>query len=299
MTASRPHFFAFPVGAALAGANTFTTHPYDPVALALVCGIAGLGWGVGQLLNDLFDRDADQVDAPHRPGPLGLLPSLPTLSVAVLLGLALTVVLTQLHPWGLALGAIAALLIGTYNRAKAIPVLGNLAHALVIGLTTVIGAAATHPHVSGPELRQGAQAMAIATGSWAAIYLQANYEKDLVGDARGGYLTLAHVLGIRSSALLRAAAASVFFFCARDLTGSALGTLSLGLAVLTVILSALDVGRRNTQQAALKNYRWAVHGGIGGMLSLGANALTSATFFAVAAIAVLLTENAFRRSPNP
>ena len=33
----------------------------------------------------------------------------------------------------------------------------------------------------------------------AALYLQANYEKDRIGDAQAGYRTLAHVLGVRGS----------------------------------------------------------------------------------------------------
>src|SRR5690606_37043914 len=64
--ATRPHFFAFPVGAAYAGVAA-TGRPLTFFTLAQLGLIAGGGWGVGQLLNDILDHQADALDAPHRP----------------------------------------------------------------------------------------------------------------------------------------------------------------------------------------------------------------------------------------
>src|SRR5262245_41097302 len=62
--ALRPHFFALSGIAALAGASAVSTVFGVRIAIAAV--IAGLGWGVGQLVNDLLDRETDQINAPDR-----------------------------------------------------------------------------------------------------------------------------------------------------------------------------------------------------------------------------------------
>src|SRR3954453_7026670 len=72
--ALRPHFFALSSIAALAGASATFFGPFrqldgppqSRVRLVLASVIAGLGWGVGQLLNDLLDRESDAVNAPDR-----------------------------------------------------------------------------------------------------------------------------------------------------------------------------------------------------------------------------------------
>src|SRR4051812_30802834 len=62
--ALRPHFFALSAIAALAGAAAVSR--VFSMRIAVAAAIAGLGWGVGQLLNDLLDRETDAVNAPDR-----------------------------------------------------------------------------------------------------------------------------------------------------------------------------------------------------------------------------------------
>jgi geranylgeranylglycerol-phosphate geranylgeranyltransferase len=81
--AGRPHFFALPMFAALAG---IARAPTLSVRSVLAVTAAGLGWGVGQLFNDLLDRDTDAVMAKDRAVVSGRLPAGPTLVVAVVGG---------------------------------------------------------------------------------------------------------------------------------------------------------------------------------------------------------------------
>lgn len=297
LRAMRPHFFAFPVGAALAGAQIEGVTPN--FRLFLVCAIASLGWGVGQLLNDLFDEEADKIDAPHRPAVQGLLPMKPTLIVCGAIGLLLVVTVAWIHPAGLALAAVAAILIATYNRAKRYPLLGNLSHALVMATATLIGAASLRPELNIYSILQRSTPTMLLCGTWAAIYLQANYEKDRRGDLAGGYRTLAHLLGVRGSAIFRIFASLVFYLLASETIGEAAPSALLLASVVAVTVSALGVAWVNTEEVALRQYRWAVHGGAVGMLSLGGDGLSTPVFLLLVTVSVLLTEFAFTQSNNP
>jgi geranylgeranylglycerol-phosphate geranylgeranyltransferase len=295
--AMRPHFFIFPIAAALAGATGGSDR--EPTRLALICVTAGLGWGVGQLLNDLWDKEADKVDAPHRPAARGLLPLRQTLLVAGSLGGLLVGSVVWLHPAGLALGVAAGLLIATYNQAKRFPLFGNLSYALVIATATLIGAASSNPSLSSQDLLSKSLPRMLLCGAWAAIYLQANYEKDRRGDALAGYRTLAHVLGVRKSALLRAVSSLCFLYVAWELSDVPVARLLVGFAVLMVVLSALTIASADTEESALHHYRWTIHGGALGMLGVGAGAISLPSVAGLGLFSILLTELAFVESNNP
>src|SRR6266542_1477817 len=87
--ALRPHFFALSGIAALAGSAAVTSTPTPRIALGAF--IAGLGWGVGQLVNDLLDRETDVVNAPDRAIVARRLPAGPALVCAAALGIGLAV----------------------------------------------------------------------------------------------------------------------------------------------------------------------------------------------------------------
>jgi heme O synthase-like polyprenyltransferase len=110
LSALRPQFFALPAGAALAGAASAGASPLEPRVL-LASAAAAAGWGVGQLLNDLVDRTADAVDAPHRPAVRGLLPEGPTVLVAAALGALVASCTVLVHPLGALLAVSAACLL--------------------------------------------------------------------------------------------------------------------------------------------------------------------------------------------
>jgi geranylgeranylglycerol-phosphate geranylgeranyltransferase len=292
----RPHYFALPAGACLAGAAAMPAVEAS-WRVAVAATASGVGWGVGQLLNDLLDTEADAVDAPDRPAVRGLLPAGPTMVVAWLLGLfvAVLTVLVHTEAWLLAVAAVVLLL--GYGEAKRWPGLGNAAHGALIATAAAIGAVAAAPSESLPAaLRQAWPACAL-TGAWAAVYLQSNYEKDRTGDAHAGCRTLAHALGLRASAALRviaaltiaAAASTIAVERAWPVLGPMLAAVGL------VVVSAAYVLRRPDQQAALDGYRFAVHGGTTGMLAMAAPVLGSIPTVAAIVVSAALTERAFRR----
>lgn len=296
--ATRPHFFALPIGAALAGISS-TGPPPPPGKVFLAAVITGGGWATGQLWNDILDREADAIDAPDRAAVRGLLPPKATITVALLLGLGLLslLILHTADGWLLALASLFLIL--TYNQCKAIPGLGNLSHGALMGCASLVGASIARPHLPLEELVTIAPESTLLVAAWAGLYLQGNYEKDMRGDKAAGYHTLAHVLGCRTSALGRASLALILgFFLVRALE-SRIHFIVAALGVLAVLLSALRVAARNTSAASLQAYRWTVHGAIFGMLALGGPALTQAAFVSALALAVALTEFAFFRSPNP
>lgn len=298
LRATRPHFFALPIGATLAGIAA-TGEATDWRTLLLVSLVAGAGWGVGQLLNDVLDREADAVDAPLRPAVQGLLPSKPTLGFALVLGLVLVALLTRLTPHWLALSASAALLIVCYNPCKAWPAFGNIAHGLLIACAALIGASVAKPEASLAALIHDHILLFLLVFFWAALYLQANYEKDAQGDAAAGYRTLAHVLGIRASASIRAISAVVAGLLIFFHLGRTFFFVPSALCAVLLATSAVHVAHLGTPQAALGAYRASVHAGTLGMITLGGPALGIGGLAGALIGAALLTEWAFQKSPNP
>jgi geranylgeranylglycerol-phosphate geranylgeranyltransferase len=297
--ALRPHFFVFPAGAALVGAAGAGQIAVS-WRVGLAAAAAGLGWGVGQLVNDLLDVEADRVDAPDRPAVRGLLPLGPTAAVALALALLVTLVTLTLHPAAPLLAVMAALLLAVYPAAKRLPGAGNLAHGALVSTAAAIGLAAAAPDQSLLELAAVAWPSAAYTGLVAALYLQANCEKDRAGDARAGYRTLAHVLGVRLSAALRAGSVLVIVWLAVEwqLAASLPARVALGAGALLTLISAVPSLLRGTDRAALGGYRFAVHATTALMLA-PVTRLSPALAVALVVLSLLLFERAFQKSPNP
>ena len=98
LQALRLHYFALPAGASLAG-SAIAPRLEEVWRVAAAAAAAGVGWGVGQLVNDLMDTEADAVDAPDRPAVRGLLPDGPTVLVAMVLGLVVAFLATIMGAW--------------------------------------------------------------------------------------------------------------------------------------------------------------------------------------------------------
>jgi len=298
--ALRLHFFAFPAAAALAGSAALSDTAVGwrvPLAAAAL----GLAWGVGQLLNDVLDLEADAVDAPDRPLVSGALPEGPAAAIALLLGTVVTVAIALVHAYGLAFVGVSALLLFSYGRAKAVAGLGNLFHGALMAVMACIGALATLPDAPVGEVLGRVGPSALTVGAIAALYLQANYEKDRRGDARAGYRTLAHVLGIRLSASLR-----VLSFGAVALSALEIGLLpSLAsralmlLAAIGWVLSSFLAIFSGHERGALSGYRWAVHATTAALVALAEPRLGAYGAGAFLVVAALLVERAFRITKNP
>jgi 4-hydroxybenzoate polyprenyltransferase len=291
----RPHYFVFPGAAALVGAAA-APRVEAPWRVALVAFATALSWGIGQLINDLIDVEADRVDAPHRAGVQGLLPEGPTVAVAMLLGLVVTLAVAGADPSLLPLLFASALLLFVYHPAKTIPALGNVAHGALMSSVVALGFVAAVP--SAPlfdSLVRAAGAM-LVVAILSATYLEANYEKDVLGDRAAGYRTLAHVIGLRASALVRMAGGVAAFVLAerfalleaRWLFGLAGGLLAISVGWVLLRPSA-----------ALVSYRFAVHATTLALCGLSERVLGSVGAWVAAAVGVALVERAFSLSENP
>ena len=299
LTAMRPHFFALPAGAALAGGAACPAAPGWRIATAAA--LSGLGWGVGQLVNDLLDREADRIDAPHRPAVRGVLPEGPTMLVAMLLGVGIAFSISLLHPGAVWLGLLSALLLLGYGPAKRTPLLGNVAHGALMAMAALIGGASAAPTSSLSVVVARTAPTAAVVAGWAMVYLEANYEKDRRGDGMAGYRTLPRLVGLRASAALRGAAAIALGLVAyrHGLLPGLVAPGMMALGVLLVIVSSSLVLGAGTEQAALRGYRASVHAAALGMLALGSAAVGDLAMLGVASLNGLVVERAFRLSPNP
>jgi 4-hydroxybenzoate polyprenyltransferase len=270
---------------------------------------AGLGWGVGQLLNDLMDRKSDAINAPERAIVAGRLPVGPTLAFALLLGLALAVATWAVHPWAWVWAVIAAVLLVSYNAAKRIPVVGNVAHGALMAVASAIGASAVMPRDAylgdsfGSFVRSSLavwKTLVVVAGI-AAWYLQSNYEKDRKGDRAAGDVTLATLLPVRASAALRAVGI-VLLGClshAFHLLQGRASLASMASGVLLGIVSTMPALFRGTDEASLSGYRAAVASSILAMLALAAPVLGAVATALTMALALSLVRIAFAQSKNP
>lgn len=296
----RAHFFAFPCGAALAGAASVsagaTSWRVWLTALAV-----GVGWGVGQLLNDLVDVDADRIDAPDRPAVMGLLPEGPTALVASLLGLLVAIALSVVHPLGWVFALSSASLMLLYAPAKALPVLGNVTHGALMALLALMGAAAAAPALSLVSVLGVSWPVIGLVFALAVLYLQGNYEKDRDGDAQAGYHTLAVVTGVRGSSGVRTVLGASLYSAA-----AVLGLIGRGPALWLWFASALSLAVsvapslwRGNRRGALLGYRFAVHSTLLGFAALMLPGFGAGGTLGALVAAGLLVEAAFARSPNP
>lgn len=195
-------FFA---GVALGGLLVAGTDAFGGAegrALALATLSAALIGAGANAINDVFDVAIDRVNRPSRPLPSGELSVGAARSVwaaCSALGIGLGAFVSWAH---LAIAVVSvALLYGYSAWLKRVPLVGNLAVALVLGLAILYGGLAVGP--GGGALWLGA---AFAFGSTLAREIAKDLE-DMAGDAAGGARTLPIVLGEGAAVWIAAAAA--------------------------------------------------------------------------------------------
>ncbi|MGC4881017.1 UbiA prenyltransferase family protein [Micromonospora sp. DT43] len=194
----RFHFVPFSLSAGLVG---MTAPPAGASVASVVVGLlfCTLGYGVGVVINDWFDREADAVNAPDRPFVTGLINPHIGLALTLAMSAALMVVAVVVAPT-LALWSVIA--IGghlVYSWTKRIPMLGNLVNGVDMALFTVLGAVAVRPDagwldIPGVTWFQTALVAVVFSG-----FCLVGYFKDIEGDRVAGYRTLPVAIGTRAS----------------------------------------------------------------------------------------------------
>jgi 4-hydroxybenzoate polyprenyltransferase len=303
--AVRLHFFAFGAGAALAGAAAVSSSP-GLLRVGLAAFVAGAGWGVGQLINDVLDRDTDAVNAPGRPVADGRLPVGPTLAVVLVSGLGLLAAMLAIHSAAWMLAPAAVVLLVGYNAAKSLPLLGTVVHGAIAAVAGAMGVLGAWPERADSLF----DALAGLVSAWPTLgailaidawFLLSNYEKDRVGDRAAGYRTLPLLIGIRSCALIRAVlalalAASVVWPGA---VPGLPGKVALLVAAAVGVLSTLPPLLAGTEEAALRGYRLAVPASFIAMIGLAAPLLGAVGLVSATLASLALVELTFLRTRHP
>ena len=164
-----------------------------PVAIALV--ICALAYGIGQVMNDYFDRCADAINAPDRPlvtGTIDPVAALVTVSVAAaaLIGLA-TALAPRVALWSLV--AVVGHLV--YATTKRFPLVGNIVNGADLAVMALIGEASTVKHGGLLSLPHQALLHWLLLAVVLAGYSFISYFKDIPGDRIAGYRTIPVMLG--------------------------------------------------------------------------------------------------------
>ncbi len=194
----RLHFAPITLSAGLLGVLAGEASP-RPVPVALALFTCAFAYGVGQVINDYFDRAADAVNAPDRPlvsGAVDPLAAILIVSVVAVVVVGTEVLLAPRVALWTAVAAVGHLM---YAATKPIPLLGNFVNGGDIAVMVLVGGAATVNHGSLLALPPGALTLwgllAVALTGYSLI----SYFKDIPGDRAAGYRTLPVVLGARAA----------------------------------------------------------------------------------------------------
>ena len=194
LTLLRLHHAPITMSAGLAG---MATAPDSPTALSVALGasVCFLGYPLGQVFNDYADREADAVNAPHRPFVSGAVNPRTAIAVVIALSIVMTFVSIAIAP-GIALWALVAIFGNVaYSLTKGVPMLGNVVNGIDLGLFVLIGAAATRPEQSWLDMPGEVFAVAVLVSVAFSGFCLVSYFKDIDGDGAAGYRTIPVILG--------------------------------------------------------------------------------------------------------
>jgi 4-hydroxybenzoate polyprenyltransferase len=285
----RFHFVPFSLSAGLVG---MTAPRAGASTASVVIGLLFciLGYGVGVVINDWFDRKADAVNAPDRPFVTGLINPHVGLGVTLTLSTALMVAAIAVAPT-LALWSVIA--VGghlVYTGTKGIPMLGNVVNGVDMALFTVLGAVAVRPDAGWLDIPavtwfQTALVAVVFSG-----FCLVGYFKDIEGDRVAGYRTLPVAIGTRVSSRIAvvfpvvavvAAGAGAVVGAGRAGTYAEIGCWVLLIAAGLGFTLSLATLLRTPETRAYEALVWFIRGTTLYFLSLGA--LHRPTLFLVGA----------------
>jgi geranylgeranylglycerol-phosphate geranylgeranyltransferase len=196
------------VGAFVAGLGDGAAGLVVAVAPEVRVGVAVaatvLATGAGNAVNDYFDREVDQVNAPDRPIPRGAVSPRGALAFAVALFGAAVGLSLLLPPLAVAIAVVNLVALVAYTELfKGLPGVGNAVVAYLGGSTFLFGGAA-----AGGDLEAVATLFALAALSTLAREVVKDVE-DVAGDREAGLNTLPISVGERRALAVAAVALGV------------------------------------------------------------------------------------------
>lgn len=175
------------IGAFVAGGETAIGWPVGAAVVATVCAV-----GAGNAINDYFDREIDQINAPERPIPRGAVGHRQALWFSIVLFGCATVLALTLPMIAVAIAAVNLVALIAYTKLfKGLPGVGNLVVAVLGGSTFLFGAAAIEDLDPAVLVLFGLASLSTATREIVKDI------EDIEGDREEGLKTLPLVVGKR------------------------------------------------------------------------------------------------------
>lgn len=247
----------------LVGASLASPQNWPTVGLAMVA--VGCAVGSSNVFNDVFDLEADRVNAPQRPLPSGQVSTRAALVWCSTL--ALVAVLAAV-PLGVAhtLTVVAVLGVSAWYsmRLKRILILGPLVVAVLLASALVFGAAVGTSLL--PAVWVGAAEIAVFTFGRETL----KGVRDVEGDRRAGVATVATVWGVRAAVVVFAAC------CGAVIAVSAMAGHAVHFAVMTLLVGLPGVigalvwwtSGRSLPESAISGTAWLWVTGLAGIALL-------------------------------
>jgi 4-hydroxybenzoate polyprenyltransferase len=289
----RVHFVPLSLSAGLVGMTAPGAGATAPsVVIGLI--ICVFGYGIGVVINDWFDRNADAVNAPDRPFVSGKVNPHVALGATVGLSAVLWVLALVVAP---PLAVWSAVAVGghlVYTWTKGIPVVGNVVNGIDLALFTLIGAAAVRPDAGWLDLPAATATQTALIAAVLSGFCLVGYFKDIEGDTVAGYRTLPVAIGPRRAArvapLFPAAAAAVtavFAATSGDLLGGSGTAAFWTLFLLSGAAFGVSLVKlvRGPEEYAYEALLWYTRATTLFILSLGATA--EPAYFLLAAVPML------------
>mgnify|MGYP001565895164 CR=1 FL=1 len=161
-----------------------------------ILGILFVGWGINQVINDYFGIEEDRHNAPRRPmvnGSLNIGFALCLSSALFLIGAVMTLLLNKEAIW---IYIFIFALNLAYERAKKVPLLGNIAFGLLIAPCVFYSAVcAGKGTIAGALTDKTLLALALLVWLANTVFCFFTDFKDFLGDKKAGINTLVAALG--------------------------------------------------------------------------------------------------------
>lgn len=213
-----------------------------------------LSYGFGQALTDCFQTDTDAISSPYRPLVRGLITRRQVVATSLLGLMVSAVVLAELNPVLLLLGAIAVVGLIAYTPFKRRWWGGPLWNSWIVALLPIVGWL-SNPQNHLADLFQ--MSNPISLPFWASVatvffayanFVVMGYFKDISADRKTGYQTLPVVFGWRTAAicsdiLAAAAALSAGVAVAARTHIQVIPMVILGIGLLFSIVAQIGIHR--------------------------------------------------------
>lgn len=196
------------VGIVFSGANPST------ITQITILGILFIGWGVNQVVNDYLGLEEDQHNAPKRPMVSGRLNIKFALSLSAVLFVVGLVITYFLNKEAISFYVIIFGLNIIYERAKRVPLLGNITFGLLIAPCVYYAAmCASNARFLPIVLDRKLATLAILI--WLINFVLCFFSdfKDYEGDKKANIKTLVVLLGIERAKYLGAFLILIPFLC--------------------------------------------------------------------------------------